>query len=160
MPYLSGERTPFMTTQPRAAWVGLALHHTVDDLLWAALVGVACSVRLGVETLDGVGEPLARVRLVGGSARYRVWRTLLRSVVGRRFSYTQERDATARGAMRLAMRAVGDEQSAAAVVPRFTLVEGGGSRSWEDDYYARYLDTYRRLWGDSSPVRQGSEGAR
>jgi xylulokinase len=140
LPYLTGERTPWMDPDARGAFSGLGLHHGRLDLVHAALLGVACSVRLGLETLGTVG--VESFRLVGGSVRYPYWNQLLATVIGVPLEVSVATDASARGAAILGARAIGVEIAApdddhVTVLPR----EVPGI----DGYFARFTETYRAL---------------
>ena len=140
LPYLSGERTPYMNPSARGAWVGLSLHHERADLAFAALLGVACTVRLGLETLGDQG--IERVRAVGGSLRYPFWRNLLASVLGRRIDISDQKDVSARGAARIAAVMRGED-----ILPAGETCSPCECRKerWMDDYYASFTELYRRL---------------
>ncbi|MFP4329152.1 MAG: xylulokinase [Spirochaetaceae bacterium] len=139
LPYLSGERTPYMNPEARGAWTGLALNHTRLDIALAALVGVAESVRLGLETLGTEG--VEQVRLVGGSARYTYWARLLATVLSLPVSRCDAANGSARGAARIGAAAVGEqlnfEESLSPVEPL--------ELPWIEEHYRRFLELYRRL---------------
>ena len=143
LPHLTGERTPYMNPEARGAWVGLGLHHTNDDLAHAALYGVACSVRLGLETLERHGGPVRSVRLVGGSARFPYWRRILSTVFDRPLEVTEERDGSARGAALLGATVAGDTgPSPAAFDP-----DPSPPIPWKQEYYYRFKELYRAING-------------
>jgi len=141
LPYLTGERTPYMNPDARGAWVGLSLHHAADDLLLAALLGVACSIRLGLDTLGTAG--VERVVAVGGSLRYPFWRKLLATVIERPLTVLNQKDMSARGAARLA-----------ATMAHETMARAGGGTvtqhpepaPWVEGYYRAFIEQYRRLF--------------
>jgi xylulokinase len=139
LPYLAGERTPWMDPQARGALSGLGLHHRRLDLVHAGLLGVACSVRLGLETLGTAG--VERYRLVGGSVRYPYWNQLLATVLGVPLEVSVATDASARGAAILGARAIGADIAApgtdVTVQPR--VMPG------IDEYFGRFTETYRAL---------------
>jgi xylulokinase len=143
LPYLTGERTPHMNPDARGAWVGLALHHDSDDLARAALLGVACTVRLGIETLEEHLPPARSIRLVGGSARHGAWRRILSAMLARPLSYSEQADSSARGAAWMAAVMVGDTPPPGPTFEEERLV----SAAWADGYYRRFRDIYRRLNG-------------
>ena len=150
LPYLSGERTPYMDPGARGAWTGLGLHHEAEDLMLAALLGVACSVRLGLETLGTEG--VSSVRAVGGSLRHRYWRELVSSVLGRDLVLSRRTDASALGATRIAAAAVGAQADWAAAMARGEAGEPHGTdrvsgtrHAWMDDYFEAFKQAYRRL---------------
>jgi xylulokinase len=141
LPYLSGERTPHMNPDARGAWVGLGLHHDNDALAKAALLGVACTVRLGLETLEAGRTPAETVRMVGGSARYGVWRRVISTMLQRGTEYSLQTDGSARGAAYLAIRMLGEEMPPGpSFIPEQPRVE-----PWTDDYYRRFREVYTAL---------------
>ena len=142
LPYLTGERTPYLNPDARACWAGLGLHHQPNDLLHSALLGVACSVRLGVQTLGTGG--VIHFRLVGGSTRYVFWNQMLANVLQVRLSVSTQGDISARGAAMLGAEAAGLKW-----IPQqeFQTYE---PQPWPgiDDYFRRFQDLYARLYSD------------
>lgn len=141
IPYLTGERSPYNDPAARGAWIGLGLHHGRLELLAAALEGVACTVRLGVETLGASGCP---AYLVGGSARRPAWRRFLASTLGRPLELCAVTDSAARGAAYLGGTLVGGGDPPR---PGTTTIEPE-ALPWFDRYYRRFLNSYRALYGD------------
>lgn len=141
LPYLSGERTPFMNPKARGAWVGLSRHNDNDSMARAALLGVACTVRLGLETIEDGRQPTRELRLVGGSARFSEWRRILTMVLERPLFYSQQADSSARGASFMAARMIGDTPPEA---PSFSP-EPSVHAPWISEYYHRFLKVYRSL---------------
>ncbi|MFP4427103.1 MAG: xylulokinase [Spirochaetaceae bacterium] len=139
LPYLSGERTPYMNPEARGAWVGLSLHHEPVHLALAAMGGVASSVRLGLETLGTEG--VERIRLVGGSARYDYWARLLASLLNWPLHRSDMTNGSARGAARIGARAIGEELT---FEENFERIEPVGL-PWVDEYYGRFKELYKRL---------------
>jgi xylulokinase len=141
LPYLSGERTPYMNPEARGAWVGLSLYHERVHLALSAMAGVACSVRLGLETLGTEG--VERLRLVGGSARYDYWARLLASVLKWPLHRSDMTNGSARGAARIGARAIGEELRFEEEFSRIDPL----SLPWIDDYFARFKELYADLHG-------------
>lgn len=76
LPYLVGERWDHRASG--GAWTGLTLAHQRDDLLRAALEGVAFLLRGKLEDLRAYRTPgPAALRLGGGGSRHPDWRQLL-----------------------------------------------------------------------------------
>ncbi|HET9654565.1 MAG TPA: FGGY family carbohydrate kinase, partial [Kineosporiaceae bacterium] len=80
VPYLTGERTPVLDAGLRARWDGLDLTHTREDLLVAALSGVAGAVRHALEAMPGPAPQTLRIA-GGGTVDPRV-RQLLADTLG------------------------------------------------------------------------------
>jgi sugar (pentulose or hexulose) kinase len=63
------------------AWIGLTLAHQRDDLMRAALEGVAFLLRGKLEDMRAAGCAPERIRLAGGGTRHPAWRQLLADVL-------------------------------------------------------------------------------
>ena len=74
LPYLAGERTPLWRADVRGAFEGLSRGHRADDFLWAALEGVAMTMRdIMAKAVSGSRQGLSEVRVAGGGARSDAW---------------------------------------------------------------------------------------
>jgi xylulokinase len=139
MPYLAGERTPYLNPDARASWTGLGLHHQPVDLLHAALLGVACSVRLGLETM-GTDE-VRHYRIVGGSSRYPYWNQLLANVLRVPLAVFTQGDISARGAAMLGAEALGGRL----VFPEHSVLYEPVAWEGIEEYYRRFTGLYANL---------------
>ncbi len=119
LPHLNGERTPYLDSGLRGAWVGLSPRHDRVGLLRAALEGVALAVRDAMAALPGPGRPLDDLRLAGGGTTDPGWRQLLADVLGSRLRIVDVSGASGRGAALLAARAAGllDETALLRLLP-------------------------------------------
>ena len=121
LPYLAGERFPFLDTHVRAAFVGLDATHQRRDLYYAVLEGVGFAIRANLAAIDPGGN--AQLRLAGGGATSAVWPQMLADLLGRPVSIPgNPEDATAMGAFLIAAEALGlgegSRPEAAVVLPR------------------------------------------
>jgi xylulokinase len=73
-PYLVPESTGITTD---GGWTGLTLSHTREDLMSAALTGVARLLRDHLDTLRAAGADVRQVMVAGGGSRASAWRDLL-----------------------------------------------------------------------------------
>jgi len=80
LPYLLGERSPRWDVNAKAAFLGLSMTNTREDMLRAAIEGVALNLKI---ILDCFSNP-ADVILIGGGARSSAWRQILADVWQRR----------------------------------------------------------------------------
>jgi xylulokinase len=102
VPYLAGERSPFMTPDARGVFAGLSLAHGRAHMVRAVVEGTIFAL---ADTLD-VMTPLARAeRLLatGGGARSDLWLGVARSVLGVPLVRPAEEGSPARGAAILAL---------------------------------------------------------
>ena len=103
VPYLSGERTPFMDPGMRGSWLGLSLATDRASMLRSILEGVAQAVALGVSAVQDSGEPMPEVvPLVGGGTNDASFRQLLADATGLSLAVTDAPDAAVVGAALLA----------------------------------------------------------
>jgi xylulokinase len=81
LPFLAGERTPFMNPNLRGSWVNLGLNTDRKAMLRSVLVGLAQAVAFAVEAVfpDDKTKPLF---LTGGGSRDDRFRSLLANATG------------------------------------------------------------------------------
>jgi len=132
LPYLAGERWDHRGAG--GAWTGLTLAHQREDLLRAALEGVAFLLRGKLDDLSLACPPgPAALRLAGGGSRPPAWRQLLADALGVPLYPGGTGWLTARGAAQLAAAATGlvpdasttarSDQKNEAIVPASHLAE-------------------------------------
>lgn len=146
LPFLAGERSPWMNPELRGAWTGLSLAHGRGHLLRSLLEGVALS--LG-DTFD-VMRPLCDVQqflVTGGGAVSRTWLGLCAASTGIPLHVSPHTPGPAHGAAILASVAAGWHQQvsdamrafAPAREPLATSVSLGEARE-------NYLSTRQTLY--------------
>ncbi len=103
VPYLAGERTPFMDPAMRGSWHGLTLATSRTAMLRSILEGVAQAVALGVAAVQESGDPMPDVvPLVGGGTHDPAFRQLLADASGLTLAVTDAPDSAVVGAALLA----------------------------------------------------------
>jgi xylulokinase len=113
IPYLAGERTPFMNPDLRGAWSGIGLNTDREALLRSVLVGLAQAVALAVEAVFDDGGDTALL-LLGGGTRDERFRQLLADAMNRELRPTV---SPAQGVVGAAQLAMGRAATPAAVRP-------------------------------------------
>jgi xylulokinase len=137
LPYLAGERWDHRHTG--GAWTGLALSHQREDLMRAALEGVAFLLRGKLDDLRAQHPPgPAAIQLAGGGSRLPAWRQLLADALGVPLYPAGDGWLTARGAALIAAAATGlvpdasttarSDQNPEAVMPTSQLAESAHRR--------------------------------
>jgi xylulokinase len=115
LPYLNGERSPFLDLELRGAFLGLSPSDGAADLYYAALEGVALAIDANLRAMGGVGR---RVSLVGGGALSAIWPQLIADIIGAPIVAPADPvTATSFGAFRLAQRALRLPPSAGSLAP-------------------------------------------
>jgi xylulokinase len=141
LPYLQGERTPYMDPQARGVFFGLRLDHTRAHLARAAMEGVAFALRDGLEVFRELGIAPTEVRVAGGGARSPLWRQIQRDVFALPVRTIGADHGGAYGAALLAAVGVGVFPGTAEAVRAVPL----GARSDPDPaQVAAYEAVYRR----------------
>jgi xylulokinase len=105
LPYLASERGD--DHEAGGTWAGLTLAHQRDDLMRAALEGVAFLLRDHLEAMRAAGARPARIQLAGGGTAHPAWRQLLADALGVPLYPGGAGWLTARGAAMIAALATG-----------------------------------------------------
>lgn len=150
LPYLQGERTPYLDVNARGALVGLTAAHGRADIVRAVLEGVAFSLRDAALAIQGVGAPVRRFKLAGGGARSPLWRQIVADVFDAPMQIEPEGRGPAFGAALLGAVAAGlfesvEESVQATAAPSTTVPPSAVGTAALGPAYARYRDLYPAL---------------
>lgn len=113
LPYLTGERTPYVDPGLRAGWLGASSGHTRNHFARAAFEGVAFALADAYDVLLADRAPQDAVRLAGGGSTHPAWRQLLADVLRVPLEPSGHEEASVRGAAMLAAAAEGETLVAA-----------------------------------------------
>ncbi|PRX29256.1 xylulokinase/hypothetical protein [Paraburkholderia sp. BL18I3N2] len=157
LPYLTGERTPWLNPMARGGWLGLALDHTRGTMMRAAFEGVAFSLRAGLDAIRASGATVAALKLAGGGSVDARWRQLLADALNVELHAVDCPNAAPRGAAILGGLASGHwhARDLAALAPGATRVAGPQGDTELAERYERFLDLYGRVetWFADTPSR-------
>ena len=104
VPYVAGERTPFVDASLRGAWLGLGLDTDREAMLRSVIEGVAHAVVLGMQAVVDAGAHLPEpLPLIGGGTVDPRFRQLIADISQRALLPTEEPDAAVIGAAFLSM---------------------------------------------------------
>jgi len=146
LPYLSGERSPWLDPTARGGWLGASLGDTRGTLMRSAFEGVAFALRAGLDAVRGTGigegefasegtrdhaqtgQPVPTLKLAGGGSVDARWRQLLADALDASLYAIDCPNAAARGAALLGGLACGHwrMRDLAALAPAATLVSSPG----------------------------------
>ncbi|WP_446903573.1 xylulokinase [Burkholderia sp. YIM B11467] len=148
LPYLTGERSPWMNPDARGGWLGLGLGDTRGAMMRAAFEGVAFALRAGLDAIRDAdrGDPVTTLRLAGGGSVDPRWRQLLADALGASLHAIDCPNAATRGAALLAGVAIGHWREAAlhALAPSASPVAAPRDDRLLAARYARFIDLYVR----------------
>ena len=148
VPYLHGERAPLWRPDLRAAFIGLAAHHSSADMTRAVLDGLAASVLELAEAVESVAGAPERVVFTGGFFRDARWVQLMTDALGVPAAVPVRQEATSVGAGMLAWAAVEDVPVAEVFTPRLEPVADPDPQvhEWLRAATARIAERRRVLW--------------
>jgi xylulokinase len=107
LPYLVGERTPYMDPTARGVFFGLTLGHTRGGLIRAVVEGVTLAACNAYSVLRELGADSQQIVLAGGGARSRFWQQVVADVFGLPVQPLRTVEQSAIGACILAGAAIG-----------------------------------------------------
>jgi xylulokinase len=104
LPYLApgGERSPIWDPYARGVIFGLTLSHTKGDLIRAFLEASAYALMHNIETVEGYSVRIRSLRVSGGQARSRLWRSIKADITRKPVELTSRIEATVFGTALLA----------------------------------------------------------
>ncbi|AMM86001.1 FGGY family carbohydrate kinase [Martelella sp. AD-3] len=147
LPYLNGERAPFVSPDIRAQFHGLRADTTKAEMGRAVMEGTAMSLRHCFEAEDGL--PPAPVQLTGGGSKNPVWCQIIADVIGQDIVVSPASDQGLWGAACLGAAAAGLGDAIALSRREETAVVYRA----RPEIHARYSTVYRRYALISSAMR-------
>ena len=146
LPYLSGERSPWLDPAARGGWLGAGLGDTRGTLMRAAFEGVAFALRAGLDAIRAGGADVTMLKLAGGGSLDPRWRQLLADALDVELRALDGPNAAARGAALLGGVAGGHWRVAdlAALAPASSPAASPSHDPALARRYARFVDLYGR----------------
>jgi xylulokinase len=147
LPYLSGERSPWLDPEARGGWLGADLSDTRGTLMRAVFEGVAFALRAGLDAIRESGTPITVLKLAGGGSVDARWRQLLADALDVELEAVDCPNAAARGAALLGGLACGHwgEAGLAALAPTAARVASPREDAALVARYRRFIDLYGRV---------------
>ncbi|HEY1609200.1 MAG TPA: FGGY family carbohydrate kinase [Paraburkholderia sp.] len=147
LPYLSGERSPWLDPAARGGWLGASLGDTRATLMRAAFEGVAFALRAGLDAIRASGVDVTALKLAGGGSVEPRWRQLLADALDVELHALDCPNAAARGAALLGGLACGHWRAddLAALAPASSRVASPSHDAALARRYARFIDLYGRV---------------
>lgn len=102
LPYLMGERSPYNDPDARAAFVGMSMDTTREDMTQAVLEGVAFGLRDSMEVARNAGFSPERSKICGGGAKSPLWRKIIANVMNMEIDRIESEEGPGYGAAILA----------------------------------------------------------
>ncbi len=107
LPYLKGERTPYLDPQARGAFIGLNLQHNRRDLTRAIMEGVVFALRQSLEKFKELGIEIPSVTTWGGGTKNKLWRQIQANIFNLPMLISPTQEGSAYGAAITAAVSIG-----------------------------------------------------
>jgi sugar (pentulose or hexulose) kinase len=153
LPFLQGERAPFVEPTARAEFVGIGDWSTKDELLRSIFEGVALATLHNYKAIENA-ESFKRVRLGGGGAKNEVWVQIISDCTGKSLEVTSGSEYGARGAAINAALMLGIYSSYKEAVDNMVKVKKIYEPNLKNteiykeifDIYVKLIDSHLSLW--------------
>ena len=128
LPFVAGERSPYLDPELRGSWHGLSLATTREAMLRSVLEGMAYAAAAGYAAIvDSGAAPASPLTTLGGGSRDPAYVALLADALGVALRPASVADATVVGAARLGADAIGSAMPPVELDPH-GIVEPAGDR--------------------------------
>jgi gluconokinase len=146
LPYLYGERAPLWDTKSSGAFLNVKPAHTRSHFLRAALEGVCFALYNVLKTVEDASVNITQVNISGGFVSSAVWTQILADITGKRLVVLQPEDASAVGAIYLAMQVLHPERYCELThISNQTVLEPD---SQNHERYSKLFMIFKKLYRD------------
>lgn len=102
LPYLMGERSPHNDPSARAAFIGMSMDTTREEMTQAVLEGVAFALRDSLEVARNLEIQIERTKICGGGAKSLLWKKIIANVMNLKVDVIESEEGPGYGAAILA----------------------------------------------------------
>lgn len=143
LPYLMGERSPHNDPDARAAFIGMSMDTTREEMTLAVLEGVAFGLRDSVEVARSIGAAPVRTKICGGGAKSPLWRKIIANVMNMKVDIIESEEGPGYGAAILAAVGCGAFDSVEEAAGK--LVRVVATEEPDEELAAKYEEQYRKF---------------
>lgn len=111
LPYISGERTPYMNPEAKGIFWGMCLSHSKEDMLRAVIEGISYSLWDAYDCVVSLSGPPKYLIVTGGGSKSPLWRQILSDMLNTPVYTTNAEEEACMGAAICAMTANGEYDS-------------------------------------------------
>ncbi len=145
-PSLAGGSGSDRTPNVRGAYIGLDLKHTRQDMIRAAMEGIAISLRIALDRLKEMSPVSNEMLLVGGGGKSPLWRQMFADIYGLDILQTSVgQDAGSLGAVALAAVGAGLWKDFTPIDAIHKLAGVHKPRPEAQEEYSRILAVYKKI---------------
>ncbi len=143
LPYLMGERSPHNDPDARAAFLGMSMDTTREEMTQAVLEGVAFALRDSLEVAKKLGIKIERTKICGGGAKSPLWKKIIANVMNLKVDVIESEEGPALGGAMLAAVGCGEYDSVEAIAKDFVKVVE--TVEPEAELVAKYEEKYQKF---------------
>ena len=143
LPYLMGERSPHNDPDARAAFIGMSMDTTREDMTQAVLEGVAFGLRDSLEVARSIGVSPERTKICGGGAKSPLWRKIIANVMNMKVDIIESEEGPGYGAAILAAVGCGVFSSVEEAAKK--LVKVVATEEPDSELTAKYEERYQKF---------------
>lgn len=143
LPYLMGERSPHNDPDARAAFLGMSMDTTREDMTLAVLEGVAFGLRDSLEVARSIGVDPDRTKICGGGAKSPLWRKIIANVMNMKVDIIESEEGPGYGAAILAAVGCGVYPSVEEAAKQ--LVKVVATEEPDPELAAKYEERYQKF---------------
>jgi len=107
LPYIYGERAPVWDASAKGVFIGVSSIHKKEHFMRAVLEGISFSFLQIIKSLEETGEPVHTIFANGGFIQSSLWVKILADVLNKKIVVSHAADASAMGAIFIAMKYLG-----------------------------------------------------
>lgn len=150
LPYLMGERTPYLDSNCRGAFVGLSAIHSTGEMARAVMEGVTYSLCNCVDILREMGVETSDMAICGGGGKSLLWRNMISDAYSIPVKTLESEEGPALGVAVLAGCGAGiyksvEEGCERCVKTKNVIVPDEANHSEYMKYYKVYNNLYAQL---------------
>ncbi len=157
LPYLMGERTPYLDPNARGTFIGLSAIHERGDMIRAVMEGVIYSLKDCLSVLEEMEVKCDNMLACGGGATSKLWRQMMADVYEMNVSTVDSKEGPALGVAILAMVGAGlyptVEAACGKVIHIKDITENDTERAQKyKQVYNIYKEIYQHLKEDYQKI--------
>jgi gluconokinase len=107
LPYLYGERAPVWDALAKGVFIGVSSIHKKEHFMRAVLEGISFSLLQIIKSMEETDEPVHTIFANGGFIQSSLWVKILADVLNKKIVVSHAADASAMGAIFIAMKFLG-----------------------------------------------------
>jgi gluconokinase len=150
LPYLYGERAPIWDANSSGAYLNLQPLHDQNHFLRSALEGICFALNDVLNSLESASVEIEQINISGGFITSQTWVQILADITGKKLMVLQSEDASAVGAIFLAMQALYPNIELP-VIEKPVLIK---PNSDNHATYAQLFPLYKQLYEDLKGTMQ------